>query len=76
MPEFLKFGKLVTGAYTIEHKVTDTQFTVMTKNGQFSCNAMNEVYWAEDLPKVVALLLKSDSSCAAVFIRQSSLLNG
>ncbi|MBQ0057838.1 MAG: DUF3857 domain-containing protein [Bacteroidales bacterium] len=53
VPEFLKFSKLMTGVYPMEHKFTSSKYPVTTSNGQVLLNADIEEYWAENLPKMV-----------------------
>ena len=53
IPEFFQFGKLQTGAYSIQHKFTDTNFTVQDRTGRAVLNAVQEEYWAENMPKMV-----------------------
>lgn len=53
IPEFLQFGKLQTGAYTIHHKFTDTNYAYQDRVGRAILNAVQEEYWAENMPKMV-----------------------
>lgn len=53
VPEFLKYSKLVTGVYPIEHKFSNSKFPVISSDGQILLNADLEEYWAENLPKMV-----------------------
>lgn len=53
VPEFLKFSKMVSGIYPIEHKFSSTKYTINTPDGQGLFNADLEEYWAENLPKMV-----------------------
>lgn len=52
VPEFLKYSKLITGIYPIEHKFSNSSFLISSQGEQLRLNAELEEYWAENLPKM------------------------